>query len=181
MQLNGSNYLQVPDSQSLDMNDNVTITVWVKISIINTYQDIVSKGSCNSGWYNDSYVLCVTPSTALLFYGDNSAGSSFAATWVGLSSSDVGVWTQLAMSIDSAAGKIDFYKDGKLIDEQGYSGGIQVQSQALLIGGGQGFNFTGLIDNVRIYHQAMTASQISNIYAMESGRSPGKDMATVSP
>ena len=168
LQFNGtSNYVIVPDSPSLSNSSDVTISLWVKMNTPDVYQDIVSKGTCNNGWYDDSYVLCVAPGLSFLFYVSNTGGGSFSEAAVGTNSKDFNKWIQIVAVASSADSSISLYEDGKLVTTSGYSNGIQIQSQPLIIGGGRGFYFNGEIDNVRIYGKAFSVAEVQKMYALE--------------
>ena len=84
-------------------------------------------------------------------------GGSEAA---GTSNIPLNTWTHLAATFDG--GSLRFYVNGSLVRTVARSGAIQTSSSPLRIGGNTiwGEYFRGLIDEVRIYNRALSATEI---------------------
>lgn len=69
-------------------------------------------------------------------------------------------WTHLAFTYDGATEKL--YVNGALVTSRAQTGAISTSNGVLHIGGDSvwGEHFQGLIDEVRIYNRALTASEI---------------------
>ena len=92
----------------------------------------------------------------------------------GVSAND-GLWHNIVVTWQSSNGHLKLYKDGK----EAYSGTFQTDYSIVADGSfvvgqeqdsvGGGFDgsqtFLGLIDNVRIYEEALTSAQIKKLYA----------------
>jgi hypothetical protein len=84
----------------------------------------------------------------------SSAGSS------GPSQVPLNTWTHLAMTYDGMT--LRMYVDGQLVDSQAVSGTITTSTNPLRLGGNAvwGEYFAGLIDEVRLYNRAQSATEI---------------------
>jgi len=81
------------------------------------------------------------------------------------SSLTAGTWHHIAATYDGATA-MSFYIDGQLVATQPASGDINVSTSNVSIGAlsyGGGY-FNGLIDDVQIYSQALSAGQVQSLY-----------------
>ncbi|MBN1358017.1 LamG domain-containing protein, partial [Candidatus Bathyarchaeota archaeon] len=77
----------------------------------------------------------------------------------------VGKWSHIVGTADTATHKVCLYIDGVKVDERSFSGQINTNSIAFQIGKrSDGGYFGGIIDEVRIYDRALSASEISSYY-----------------
>jgi hypothetical protein len=156
-------YVTVNDSSSLNLTSSMTLEAWV---------DPSSLSSPASGWLaaiakehlNSSNNICYAlyggsgtgsgPSGHVLI-GSRDYGGALAGSQLALNT-----WTFLAATYNGSI--IKLYVNGTLAASQSASGKIFTTSDPLRIGGdAAGEMFTGLIDNVRIYNRALTATQIT--------------------
>ncbi|MHC4540885.1 MAG: LamG-like jellyroll fold domain-containing protein, partial [Planctomycetota bacterium] len=74
-----------------------------------------------------------------------------------------GEWGHLCLTYDGSA--VILYKDGEEVARIAASGKLQQDDVSLSIGGrlGSGQNFTGIIDDVRLYNRALTPAEIKQI------------------
>ena len=145
--------ITVPNSASLQLSSGMTLEAWVDpASVSSGWRDVIYKG-------NDNYYLMGTtdhsgvPAGGGTFAGANA--NAFAAATLATNS-----WSYLAATYDGAT--LRLYVNGTLAASQATSGAITSSTNPLTIGSdpiwGQYFN--GLIDQVRIYNTALSASQI---------------------
>ena len=86
----------------------------------------------------------------------------------GPSASPVGSWTHVALTYDGS--QLLLYVNGVQVASRAASGAIQSSTSPLWIGGNQyGENFTGLIDDVRVYNRALTPAEIQTDMATPLG------------
>jgi len=79
----------------------------------------------------------------------------------------VGLWHMATGTYDGVNMKL--YLDGVLVTTLPKTGAIDVNGDALRIGSAEyGGYFTGRLDEARVYSRALTASEISSIYATSS-------------
>jgi hypothetical protein len=169
-------YVVVPRSASLEPQDAITISLWCQ-GIPGTgqqYGTILRKAdNCSEGYYirtadsNSSGI----PETFRLDLSNPCAGGSSSVvaftTSTGLS------WQHLVATYSSNDG-LRTYVNGVLVSQAPPMGQL-LHSGDLFIGGAtvhdQDGGFNGLINEVRIYNRALSASEIQLLYSGASGSS----------
>ena len=154
LSFNGTDSLVViPDSPSLHLTTAMTLEAWVKPSVaLNNWKAILQKEV-------DAYFL--NADTNLNTTGSGGTFNGVCCTVVqGTSGLPVNTWTHVASTYDGATLKL--YVNGVLVSSQARTGSLEVNNLALRIGGDTyaGENFPGLIDNLRIYNRALSATEI---------------------
>jgi hypothetical protein len=158
--------ITVPDSPSLDFTDGITIAAWVKMDTAAAagFATVISKSDDST---DEPYVLWASY---------RSRGNRMAAFFAGASNTDdsgitvpAGSWQYVAMSYDGRDhGIISFYLDGVQVASQASNAtGMEVNSSALHIGAspcGTAEDFSGLMDEVRLYNRALSAAEIASLY-----------------
>lgn len=149
------NYVSVPSSPELNPTSAITIAAWINPSWTGNNR-ILQKGRSDN-----QYRL-------IKEWGDN---TKFHLSGVGeLFPQEVlpplGEWTHLAATYDGSSMKL--YFDGIVVAEMAASGDIATSDEPLIIGnkhetapGGDEFN--GMLDDVRIYSRALSASEIKKL------------------
>jgi hypothetical protein len=155
----GTAMVTVPDSASLDSTSAVTVSAWIRpTSWPNNYGDAIVNKEGNYA----------------LRSGDNAATQFDMLWWNGSMIRSVrttppstGAWHHvvgIANGNDASA----LYVDGVLVASSpaNWFGSTRTLSNPLYIGGSQGDpGFSGVIDDVRIYNRALSASEVSDLYA----------------
>jgi hypothetical protein len=162
LNFNGSSgYVDLGNPALLQITGSMTWSAWVKAAA-NPADDgnIIAKSDFVSGWQ-----FKTSPDTGPHTFGISVAGGSNAfaqrySTTVRL----LNVWYHVAGVYDAAARTLTIYVNG-LLDNGVLRGTIpasQVNSAVNVnIGRRQdGFNFNGVIDEVRIYNRALTAGEV---------------------
>jgi prepilin-type N-terminal cleavage/methylation domain-containing protein len=160
------------NSASLNVYDFLTAEAWVYQTSLPSGQNGIVEKSLTGGYTGWS-----------LFQNGNGTYQAYAAKTDGtLVSVNVPAaanqWVHLVFVKDS--GKIYLYKNGALGSSADFSTDIKSNTQSVKMGryayfGYSGCMFNGLIDGVRIYNRALTASEIQRLYA--SGLEEHKDLA----
>ena len=159
-----SNYLEIPDNPSIDPSSSITVMAWVKssASTYNVPWSIVSKyyayilGS-DGGWSSSTRNMCFIIYTA--------SGWQYGSCY---SPSDITQWHHFAGTYDSATGEKKLYADGVLQSTTTPGGTIAPDSGPLDIGQREccpGQVFNGLIDEVKIFNRALTATEVLAEYS----------------
>jgi hypothetical protein len=153
----------VNDAASLDVTSGLTLEAWVNPTTLASadagWVAALAKDHKNSG--ND---------IAYALYAANGTGTPPALHLL-INGSDVGVqgtsvlslntWTFLTGTYDGA--NMRLYVNGALVATQSRTGSITTTADPFHIGGDwSGEMFTGLIDNVRVYNRALSASEIQS-------------------
>jgi glucose/arabinose dehydrogenase/chitodextrinase len=141
----------VADAPSLDLTTAMTLEAWVYPTAGGGWRDVIYKGP------DDVYYLEGSSSS------DRPAvGGTFTSALFGTSALPLNAWSHLAASFDGQS--LRLYVDGTQVANRAETGSIPTSNGALTIGGDAlyGQYFAGRIDEVRIYNQALTASQIQS-------------------
>lgn len=144
----------VPDSPSLDLSSALTLEAWI------------NPPAASQGWQNVLFKEMPGNGAYFLYRSGYSAapvGGIFTTaeqTVLGTTGPPLGAWTHLAFTYDGTTER--FYVNGVLVSSHSVSGAVQVSNGVLHIGGDSvwGEHFQGLIDEIRIYNRALSASEI---------------------
>jgi hypothetical protein len=156
-------------NSKLDLTNGMTLEAWVRPTSMNGWESVLYKerGGVGSGLL--SYAL----------YGHNGGTNTPPAGYVRTSAAGpdrgiqgpprltLNVWSHIAVSYTTATSgsSLKFYVNGALVTTiTGPNQNIQAGNQALRIGNSnapvsEGFN--GLIDEVRVYNRALSATEIA--------------------
>jgi len=160
-------YMEVSDNVSLDISSNITITAWIKLENIreSVYEAFVSKLSTNNDTPNSPYGLWA-------WRGGLSAGGIVFRIMTGTgvlravqtnSSPEEHRWYHIVGTYDGSEMKI--YQDGSLKNTTATTDSIQINDKPLRLGyWSESDFFNGFIDDVRIYNNALSSSQIKQEY-----------------
>ncbi|NOR79744.1 MAG: PKD domain-containing protein, partial [Methyloprofundus sp.] len=147
----------VNHSNSLNLTDGMTLEAWVYPTELSGWCTVIMKETSDGLAYS-------------LYAHDKSPRP---AGYINLKGKDINVrgnqgalplntWTHLVLTYDATFMRL--YENGIEVGVKEVSGDIVTSSQLLMIGGNLvwGEYFTGLIDEVRIYNRALTATEVNN-------------------
>lgn len=156
LSFNGNNArVNINDSVSLHLTTGMTLEAWVNPSAVTSaWRDVVYKG-------NDNYYLSGTSNNGGAPVGGVIANGAYAEA-IGTTPLGVNTWTYLATTYDGNT--VRLYINGTLVSSQAHSGTILTSTNQLQIGGDSiyGQYFSGLIDEVRVYNRALSATEVQN-------------------
>jgi len=167
--LNGSAYVSVADDDSIDFwpNQDFTIHFWLKTGNCNTISgrpdvDLISKWEDTSGTSNYPYsVRCTSANGSIsgIKYVRGLAQPSVS------SGSTVNDDKYHSVSFVSNGNTLELHIDGNIENSTSFSLAPNVQNNSSLFIGKRSTtntnNFTGILDDVRIYRRALTKSEIT--------------------
>lgn len=155
----------------IDLTSAMTLSAWVKPTGTTNYQRVISKAwtSQVSPWtvYVMQFDVTGTRMSCGVVIGGVGHGSGQTPVI------PLGKWTHAACTYDGSA--VSIYVDGALASTGAVPGGGNIDTNNVQTAIGRniydnGQSFTGLIDNVRIFAKALTASEIGKVYASEASR-----------
>jgi len=158
-------YVECGDSALFDIRDEITVAAWIKVSGFSGFcQTVIAKGP-------QSWRLQRFWRTHLIEFsceGVNAETNSFGCV-VGNTRVDDGQWHHVAGTYDGS--RLSLYIDGRLDNfEFAFGGKIALNDRDVRIGDTtdqlyKGARYwSGLIDDVRIYNQALTEAEIKVLY-----------------
>jgi lysophospholipase L1-like esterase len=144
--------VNVSNASALRLTSGMTLEAWVNPTALNgILGDVIYKGANN-------YYLAASSANG----NDPAAGGTFgnkSRTLYGSAPLPVNTWTFLTATYDGRV--LDLYENSVLVSSLNVRGNILTSSNPLQIGGNNlGSYFTGYLDDVRIYNQALTAAAI---------------------
>ena len=155
----GTNHVSVPNATDINANNEMTIAFWINSGTTGVgYECPVAKDDYTTGW---SLQRNGTANSVCLRVDTSAGNNQLAGTLTCLT----GTWHYVAWVVNN--GTVSAYMDGALVSTGTYHAGkgFANSSEPLTIGAlAWGDNLTGLMDEVQIYDQALSASQILSLY-----------------
>ena len=149
-------YVAIPDSQNLDITDEITIEAWIHPATpINGYVLSKQEDTGPSG----AYSIGISDDTDRIDFRFN--GTNFRSSFTLFNR-----WSHIAFTYSSSAGEVKNYINGVLVDTYSHTGPISITDDPLQIGRRlpNNFFFNGLIDEVSIFNRALSEDEIRAIY-----------------
>ncbi|MFV2117301.1 LamG-like jellyroll fold domain-containing protein [Streptomyces sp. Act-28] len=150
----------------VNTNGSFTISTWAKVTDTTVAQTLLSQ----DGEQIYGFALYYSPGVGWTF--GRRAADSTSATMVrvdsGTAAAPANTWTHLAGVYDADAAKIRLYVNGTLSKEVAYTspwgatGALQIGRHKY--GAGYSSNHKGGLDDVQVYGEALTASQVSAVH-----------------
>ncbi|MFA6135918.1 MAG: LamG-like jellyroll fold domain-containing protein [Candidatus Paceibacterota bacterium] len=171
-----SDYIDIGNKNIVDGLNKVTWSIWFSEPVINPSGVLWSSWS-SSG--NSQIILRKSNSASTDFYCFVADSVSDAGNNYGLTNTagySAGSWNNIVIVFDGTqignANKLKAYINGQDIGFSGFNGGIPASltlpttkywafGNWFIVGG---YNFKGLIDDVRIYNRALSPTEVKNLY-----------------
>ncbi len=156
-----------PSFNNPSITDELTVEVWIKPLDKSDQQRIVTKWEWPSG--SASYRFRIM-GTGFIWFDISATGTWSGSYAAGTRLGDLDAWYHLVGTFDTTNGT-RLYINGELKDTSSVvASGIYPGQAGLEIGaeyawGGTGYEFHGIIDEVRIYNEPLTLGQIQRHYA----------------
>jgi hypothetical protein len=151
-----NDWVAVPDADSLDLTTGMTLEAWVKPTALTTWRTVLMKESA-SGLAYGLYGNTDTSRPSLNVHSTGGTEQDIRGT-AALSTS---AWTHLGATYDGAT--LRLYVNGTQVATKAFTSALAVTASPLRVGGNAiwGEWFTGLIDEVRVYNRALSATEVA--------------------
>ncbi|MDP1706620.1 MAG: LamG domain-containing protein [bacterium] len=158
LNFNGTNYVNVPNVESLKPAEEITVLAWIKPSLQGTREFLATK------WNGFTVELNTLNQVTA---GANIAGSQRMTPVSSALSNNT--WTHIAFTYSSRSRTLTTYINGNQEIKSSVLSGLATYSMAvsnndLRIGSYSTYYWNGLIDEVRIYNRALSPEEILDIY-----------------
>lgn len=175
LEASSSQYAYITDANQtgLDITGDISIEVWIKPESININSAIVSKFRGVDG--KRSYTLTPKSTNKIEFvYSSNGTAVTVCSTDDAILT-NTGVWYHIAVTADVSEKDVKFYVNGSLVDctlTSNSATSIFNSAMPFLVGaqgesGAYGGYFDGLIDEVRVWNDVRTPTEIADNYQKE--------------
>lgn len=181
LELSSSQYASIADATQtgLDITGDLTIEAWIKLEQLpsSAGTDFVIVGKDNVGGARGYALLIQSSNDKLRFFCRN--GADTANTVVDMDtafvSGDVGTWIHVAVTVDISVPTVEFYKDGvSAASTVSTSGATDINNNAIAFylgaresSGSPTDFFDGQLDDVRVWNDIRTSSEITDNYQKE--------------
>jgi VCBS repeat-containing protein len=156
-------YVEVPDSASLDLTTELTIEAWVKLDVIdNSYEMIAYKPNLSSPHLTSYSLERYSAAFSYGFASVISTEETGVSTLVSSTTPVAGEWYYLVSTFDGLTHSL--YVNGQLEASQPHEGTLTVSDDPLMIG--RTLNaawpnpMDGSLDDVAIHSRALSATEI---------------------
>lgn len=162
-----NDYINCGNQSGYNLNStDHTITAWFKTSGTTTSY-VISRfagGSPGSG-----YVIYLSTTGKVTFEERADGGNSISYTTT--PSFNDNVWHLVSFVVTLSPKMAEFYVDGRYLNEDDYAGNLINYNTTLYIGNSiSSYYLNGSIDDVRIYNQAISTSEIQHDYFLGINR-----------
>ncbi|HET6994681.1 MAG TPA: Ig-like domain-containing protein, partial [Chitinophagaceae bacterium] len=154
-------YINIPDANSLDLTTGMTIEAWVNPTNVTGYKTVICKENSTN---NLAYVLSANNNTSGAANQRPNArirSGSTTTTITGTNKLVLNTWAHLACTYDGTT--LRYYQNGVQVATVAVTASMTVTTNPLRIGGSVALGaqyFAGLIDEVRVYNRALSATEI---------------------
>ncbi len=148
--------IAIADSATLDLTNGMTLEAWVNPTGLSGWRTVVMK-EINAGLAYALYANDNAPDPAAYVHLANQSVSNHVG---GTSQLPLNTWSHVAATFDGTTVRV--FVNGVEVGNAPASGSLVHSSNSLRIGGNAvwGEYFAGVIDEVRIYNRALTATDI---------------------
>jgi hypothetical protein len=159
----GNDYIVIADSDSLDVDNAISIVAWAKTSSNSYDQMILEKGRWDN-WGNGEYGLLINEWPTYAGKGRFQIYEAAPSCVDSLYPINDGEWHFIVGTWDG--NRLSIYVDGQLSNNVNSTGILTKDDEYLTIGSRYGYEdfFQGKIDDIRIYNRALSVAEIQELY-----------------
>ena len=165
----GKSYIEIPDSDLLDLKDNFTISFWAyKEDMNEQYVPYVYKEEDEDSYASPYKLYEHWYNTPGIYLHDGGQGSEIDQYYLSGPAMDFRKWFMLSVTYDGK--EVRIYHNDKLVKKESVSGVPAATIGNLYIGmlDGEVF-YKGKMDELKIMDSAASASDIANFYRYDAG------------
>lgn len=157
-----NDWVEIADSSELNITDSITISAWVKTAESKGYHNIVEK---KDGWNDIAGYAFFLYNDGLRFrYGNGTGFCEISQTSIG---SNDGAWHHVAV-IRNSSNEILYFDGSSVLNEASCDMFASFGTSLGISKAGSNIDdFNGTIDEVKIWNRALSASEISDEYALK--------------
>ena len=152
-------YVEVPDSASLDITDEITVTAWIYPLAVDSYRGIVADAY--SGCQNFGWKFGILDGKLWFEHGDGTTCGKYSS----VATISTNQWYFVAVTFKD---KVRLFVNEEVKE---FTPPLSLVSRDAWLGIGRAFlneygatYFNGTIDEVRIYNRALSAEEIKRLY-----------------
>jgi pimeloyl-ACP methyl ester carboxylesterase len=167
-----SDYIRVPNSNSLQLTNDFTLTAWINCqSFAGVTQDILTKHMAGPN-FDGTWIFQLFQTGAIEF----EATPSFYYYTYSDTSPSIGNWHQVTFTYSKASSDWNIYIDGALNNSGIQTYDIEITTNDWFMGvqitglhNTQRFEnfFNGCIDDIRIYNRVLCGSEVQSLYTRD--------------
>nr|MBX2835042.1 LamG domain-containing protein [Micavibrio sp.] len=170
---------------------NITMAAWVYVEGISTDGSRIISKTSGTNWPDHTWQMRIIPNgnintvlTTTIGAQESEGGSGFFLT-------NQNAWHHVALTYNSSTDLITYYIDGVQVDTDTHSDGgaldtssgdnIAIGNNPTSAGADSSRAWDGYLDDVRVYDDALTPSEISNLYAATNNfcKNPSQPAGTI--
>ena len=163
LSFDGNDMAVIPNSSDLQITGDLTIEMWIKPDNFTKRRSLIHKT------YGGEFAIVLEPNKKLNFYHGNAgydvAGSS-AGIYEDVTATGTGfienVWSHIAVVRNTTDGTVKWYINGVLKNTENYTiTNIVTSTSNVWLGNGSSYQYTGDMDEVRIWSEARSQADIA--------------------
>jgi hypothetical protein len=160
-----NDWVTIADTNLLDLTSGMTLEAWIRPSLVSNWRTVILKER-GAGLSYSLYSSNDNGRPSTWIFRSNDAESTSPSALA------VNTWVHLAATYDGAT--LRLYANGVQVSSKAVTGAMTTSTSPLRIGGNAVWTefFGGLIDDVRVYNRALTATEIQTDMATPVGGTP---------